>query len=72
MDILVCRCVTCNAQLGRFLNLWVQIGKKYYSPVVDVIDGFNIVPTGAVRVGEPATVVGAWYAPRCPPGRGRV
>lgn len=60
MESLICKCAGCDAELARSLNLWVQIGKNYYSPVVDPTGGFSIVTSGAVRIGEPGTIVGAW------------
>jgi hypothetical protein len=44
MEEVVCSCLKCEAELGRFKNSWNGIGSTYYSPVyppVTYINGFE-------------------------------
>ncbi|KAI3323580.1 hypothetical protein HD806DRAFT_92645 [Xylariaceae sp. AK1471] len=57
MEPVLTRCNQCNHQLGSLINLWVQIGKSYISPVVQTEDALEISPKGVVRRGEKQTIV---------------
>jgi hypothetical protein len=43
MEIVVCHCLKCKAELGRFRNSWNGIGNTYFSPVRAPlsVDGFE-------------------------------
>lgn len=64
MDLVVCKCAGCDAKLGRLVNLWTQIGKKYLTPATRASDDgqFRVSTSGAVRQGDADTLVGGWYA----------
>ena len=62
METVFCECKKCNAQIGRFANLWTQIGKSYFSPVVEPEDDLAVHCQGAVRIGERGTLVEEWSA----------
>ncbi|AEO65401.1 uncharacterized protein THITE_56406, partial [Thermothielavioides terrestris NRRL 8126] len=57
METAFCECRKCDAPIGRFANLWTQIGKSYFSPVVEPEDDLAVQCQGSVRVGEPDTLV---------------
>jgi hypothetical protein len=44
MEIVVCHCLKCKAELGRFRNSWNGIGNTYFSPVHSPlsVNGFDI------------------------------
>jgi len=47
------------------MNLWTQIGKNYYSPLVASDDELQaITSNGLSRSGEAGTIVGGWYVSR--------
>jgi len=62
METISCTCKECGGVIGVCANLWTQIGRTYFSPIVEPHDGFMIAPHGAVRLGERGTLVEAWYA----------
>jgi hypothetical protein len=62
METVFCECKKCDAPIGRFVNLWTQIGKSYFSPVVEPEDDLAIKCKGAVRIGERGTLVEEWSA----------
>jgi len=44
MEIVVCCCLKCKMELGRFRNSWNGIGNTYFSPVYPILtydDGFD-------------------------------
>lgn len=44
MEIVVCYCLKCKVELGRFRNSWNGIGNTYFSPVYPILtydDGFD-------------------------------
>ncbi|KAL7932180.1 hypothetical protein V8C35DRAFT_281799 [Trichoderma chlorosporum] len=60
MELVAVRCAKCDSKLGNLVNLWTQIGKKYITPVAyveDKSDADQIAATGAVRIGDPDTLV---------------
>ena len=57
MDTLECTCSACGNVIGQFINLWVQIGKTYYSPVVQGYEPPALVPSGVVRQGSSGTLI---------------
>ncbi|KJZ76537.1 hypothetical protein HIM_03873 [Hirsutella minnesotensis 3608] len=58
MDLVVCKCAKCDFTLGSILNLWIQIGKKYITPVTQMEDApFKLSTAGVIREGEPDTLV---------------
>ena len=63
MDLVTCKCISCDAKLGIVTNLWIQIGKRYLALVLNPErqDEFQISTVNATRVGEANTVVGGWY-----------
>ncbi|ROT35611.1 hypothetical protein SODALDRAFT_320906 [Sodiomyces alkalinus F11] len=56
METLRCQCVSCNSDLASFVNLWVQIGKGYCSPVIEA-ENIKLDPKGPQRGGESGTLV---------------
>jgi hypothetical protein len=44
------------------VNLWIQVGKAYLSPVVEPADDPTILCDGDARLGDQGTVVEGWYA----------
>jgi hypothetical protein len=62
MEVLRCKCAKCDSELGHFMNLWTQIGKNYFSPLVAPSDELEaIVANGPSRSGEAGTIIGGWY-----------
>ncbi|OAA60965.1 hypothetical protein SPI_04989 [Niveomyces insectorum RCEF 264] len=57
METIQCICRHCQVPLGRFINLWTQIGKSYYSPLVAPDACLQVGVHGTPRVGEKATLV---------------
>ncbi|KAK0730754.1 hypothetical protein B0H67DRAFT_639216 [Lasiosphaeris hirsuta] len=57
MESVYCNCKKCDATVGLFINLWTQIGKTYFSPIIDPEDNLAILCQGAIRVGERGTLV---------------
>ncbi|KAK4127143.1 hypothetical protein N657DRAFT_661377 [Parathielavia appendiculata] len=57
METVFCECKKCGAPIGRFVNLWTQIGKSYFSPVVEPEDDLAIQYHGTIRIGEQGTLV---------------
>ncbi|KAK0628518.1 hypothetical protein B0T17DRAFT_471715, partial [Bombardia bombarda] len=57
METVLCKCRECDANIGQFVNLWSQIGKTYFSPVVESDDELAVLSQGDVRVGERGTLV---------------
>jgi hypothetical protein len=62
METVFYECKKCDAPVGRFVNLWTQIGKSYFSPVVEPEDDLAVQSHGAVRIGERGTLVEEWSA----------
>jgi hypothetical protein len=54
-------CKSCDNLIAEFTNLWTQIGKSYFSPIIDPPHAPNIVSHGPVRSGEKGTLVEGWY-----------
>ncbi len=65
METVFCECKKCDSAIGRFANLWTQIGKSYFSPVVEPEDELAIQSHGTVRIGERGTLVEEWSALVC-------
>lgn len=61
MEKLIGKCSQCSSELGRFINLWTQIGKSYVTPVVAPEDIRAIATKGPTRVGDENTLVSGWY-----------
>ncbi|KAI1436766.1 hypothetical protein GGR50DRAFT_190040 [Xylaria sp. CBS 124048] len=58
MESVTTYCSQCDHPLATLLNLWVQIGKSYISPVTQAENGFvDILPLGPARRGEKGTIV---------------
>ncbi|KAL2173377.1 uncharacterized protein P884DRAFT_212156 [Thermothelomyces heterothallicus CBS 202.75] len=57
METVFCECKKCDAPIGRLANLWTQIGKGYFSPVIEPEDDLAIQPQGAIRIGGRGTLV---------------
>ncbi|KAI0008920.1 hypothetical protein F4779DRAFT_414583 [Xylariaceae sp. FL0662B] len=57
MQQVACSCVKCNHRLGELLNLWIQIGKSYISPIIPSERDLKITPSGSVRLGDRQTLV---------------
>lgn len=62
METVFCECKKCDAAIGRFTNLWTQIGKSYFSPVMEPEDDLAVQYQGTVRIGEQGTLVAEWLA----------
>lgn len=62
METLRCQCASCDSDLADFVNLWVQIGKGYCSPVIEA-DIVKLDAKGPQRDGESGTLVADWYSP---------
>lgn len=60
METVFCECKKCGAPIGRFANLWTQIGKSYLSPAVEPEDALAARSHGEIRVGEQGTLVEEW------------
>ncbi|PNY24830.1 Uncharacterized protein TCAP_05237 [Tolypocladium capitatum] len=60
MDLVTCKCASCDARLGSVANLWTQIGKKYLTPATRAEDHeqFRISTSGSIRQGDADTLVG--------------
>lgn len=63
MEKLIGKCSQCSTELGRFVNLWTQIGKSYVTPIVTPDESRTIITKGPTRVGDENTLVSGWYAP---------
>ena len=61
METLICKCSQCNTKLGRFVNLWTQVGKSYVTPIVAPDESRTISTKGPTRVGDQNTLVSGWY-----------
>ncbi|KAK1827208.1 hypothetical protein QBC39DRAFT_267529 [Podospora conica] len=57
MESVYCNCKQCSATIGLFVNLWTQIGKSYFSPVIAPDDSPAVLREGASRMGEKGTLV---------------
>ncbi|SPO04251.1 uncharacterized protein DNG_06934 [Cephalotrichum gorgonifer] len=57
METLTSKCSQCNLELGRFINLWTQIGKSYVTPIVTPGESRAITTKGPSRVGDQNTLV---------------
>ncbi|KAB5530292.1 hypothetical protein GE09DRAFT_387008 [Coniochaeta sp. 2T2.1] len=57
MEIITFNCKSCGGSIGDFANLWIQIGKSYFSPIVDPHHAPDIKPHGPLRAGEKGTLV---------------
>ena len=62
METLIGKCSQCDSELGRFINLWTQIGKSYVTPIVAPDERDTITTKGPTRVGDENTLVSGWYA----------
>lgn len=62
METVFCECKKCDAAIGRFTNLWTQIGKSYFSPVMEPEDDLAVQYQGSVRIGDQGTLVAEWLA----------
>lgn len=60
MEPVRCHCKTCGSTIGDFANLWTQIGRNYFSPVVDLCANLNVSPQNMARAGEKHTLVEGW------------
>ncbi|KAJ9130241.1 hypothetical protein NKR23_g12282 [Pleurostoma richardsiae] len=58
MERIRCCCKHCGFNLGELLNTWTQIGKSYYSPVLDPHVPLKVLVHGEVRTGDKQTLVG--------------
>jgi hypothetical protein len=63
MERIGCNCKTCGARVGIFVNLWMQVGRSYFSPILDPQSDLSVIGQGDVRVGEQQTLVADWYVP---------
>ncbi|KAK3330873.1 hypothetical protein B0H66DRAFT_77801 [Apodospora peruviana] len=57
MDKVLSHCNNCHSTIGQFMNLWTQIGKSYFSPVVEPNSDLEVDCQGTVRLGETGTLV---------------
>lgn len=53
-------CRGCDSPIGDFTNLWTQIGKSYFSPIIDPQRSPDIRSHGPLRAGEKGTLVEGW------------
>ena len=62
METVDCNCKKCGTTIGHFINLWTQVGKRYFSPIVnpDSDDSLALRSEGGIRVGEAGTLVEEW------------
>jgi hypothetical protein len=60
MEIISFICTGCDVSVGEFANLWTQIGKSYFSPIVDPEHSPAIKSHGPLRSGEKGTLVEGW------------
>lgn len=62
MDVVVCKCAKCDAVVGTLINLWLQLGKKYMTPVTHADDDapLAVSTSGPARQGDADTLVGGW------------
>ncbi|SZF06075.1 unnamed protein product [Blumeria hordei] len=48
MEIIICYCIKCNSEVGRFQNAWNAIGNTYHSPIHSPISGDGLETTGNI------------------------
>lgn len=60
MEIVSFTCKECDDRIGEFANLWTQVGKSYFSPIVDAEHAPEIESHGPHRSGEKGTLVEGW------------
>ncbi|OHE93621.1 hypothetical protein CORC01_11120 [Colletotrichum orchidophilum] len=57
MEVIQCKCTSCQTKLANFFNLWTQIGKSYFSPLIDAQGTTQMVAKEPTRIGEAETLV---------------
>lgn len=60
MDLIICKCASCDVVLGTPLtNSWTQLGKNYMTPAasVDHVDFARVATSGLVRLGDADTLI---------------
>ncbi|POS86003.1 hypothetical protein EPUL_002764 [Erysiphe pulchra] len=48
MEVVICYCLNCKSELGRFLNAWNGIGNTYFTPIYNIVSGTGLETTGDV------------------------
>lgn len=61
MEIVTFTCKGCDVSIDDFANLLTQVGKSYFSPIVDPEHGPAIMSQGPLRAGKKGTLVERWY-----------
>ncbi|KAK0718764.1 hypothetical protein B0T21DRAFT_386459 [Apiosordaria backusii] len=57
MKTVSCECKKCQAAVGSFANLWLQVGRSYLGPVIEPDEELAIRCEGKTRIGERNTLV---------------
>lgn len=60
MEIIQCKCASCQAILATFFNLWTQIGKSYFSPTIEAQGNTQMIAKEPTRIGEAGYLVAEW------------
>ncbi|TQS36528.1 hypothetical protein Golomagni_03016 [Golovinomyces magnicellulatus] len=48
MEVVICYCLNCKTELGRFRNAWNGIGNTYFSPIYNIVTSTGLETTGDV------------------------
>ncbi|RKF57738.1 hypothetical protein GcC1_187001 [Golovinomyces cichoracearum] len=48
MEVVICYCLNCKSELGRFRNAWNGIGNTYFSPIYNLVTSTGLETTGDV------------------------
>ncbi|RKF58910.1 hypothetical protein OnM2_064052 [Erysiphe neolycopersici] len=48
MEVVICYCLKCKSELGRFMNAWYGIGNTYFTPIYNFVSGTGLETTGDV------------------------
>lgn len=57
MERIRCNCRQCGSKLSDFMNLWIQVGKSYCTPVAQPAGSIQIKHHGGARLGDTQTLV---------------
>ncbi|KAK1541904.1 hypothetical protein CPAR01_05291 [Colletotrichum paranaense] len=57
MEVIQCKCASCQAILATFFNLWTQIGKSYFSPTIEAQGNTQMIAKEPTRIGEAGYLV---------------
>ncbi|KHJ34231.1 hypothetical protein EV44_g2998 [Erysiphe necator] len=48
MEVVICYCLKCKSEIGRFRNAWNGIGNTYFSPIYNLVSGAGLETTGDI------------------------